>query len=127
MNMNGDILKGKWQEVKGRMKKKWAQYTDDDIGGIEGEGDKLLGLLRKKYGYIRDKAEMEYKDSAELAEIVSRIRAIMTNEQEVRAIAFIARYGRPLLPQKQEGQRTGKKEKQQNEADPYVERWAPSA
>jgi len=62
--MNEDILKGKWQEIKGRVKEKWSKLSDNYIGEIEGKGQKLLGLLQKKYGYIRDKAELEYKLSA---------------------------------------------------------------
>ena len=75
--MNKNILKGKWLEIKGRIKEKWGKLTDNDHGEIEGKGEKLLGLLQKKCGYIRDKAEMEYKDSLELAEIVSSISEIM--------------------------------------------------
>ncbi len=109
--MNKDILKGKWLEIKGRVKEKWGRLTDNDFGEIEGKSEKLLGLLQKKYGYIRDKTELEYKDSVELAEIVSRIREIMTKKKAVMAIAFIARYGQPLLAKKQEIQITGKEEK----------------
>jgi len=29
---------------------------------VEGKKEKLLGLLQKKYGYAKDKAEQEYKD-----------------------------------------------------------------
>jgi uncharacterized protein YjbJ (UPF0337 family) len=108
MNMNEDILKGKWLEIKGRVKEKWGRLTDNDLFEIEGKGEKLLGLLRKKYGYIRDKAELEYKDGVELAEIVSSIREIMTKKKDIMAIAFIARYGQPLLAKKQESQITGK-------------------
>jgi uncharacterized protein YjbJ (UPF0337 family) len=104
MNMNEDILKGKWLEIKGRVKEKWGKLTGNDLGEIEGKGDKLLGLLRKKYGYIRDKAGLEYKDSVELAEIVSSIRDVMTRKKDIMAIAFIARYGQPLLAKKQESQ-----------------------
>ena len=95
--MNEDILKGKWLESKGRVKEKWGKLTDNDLGEIEGRGEKLLGLLRKQYGYIRDKAELEYKDSVQLAEIVSSIREIMTKKKDFISFAFIARYGKPLL------------------------------
>jgi uncharacterized protein YjbJ (UPF0337 family) len=67
MNMNKDILKGKWLEIKERVKEKWGKLTDNDLGEIEGKSEKLLELLQKIYGYIRDKAELEYKDSVELA------------------------------------------------------------
>jgi uncharacterized protein YjbJ (UPF0337 family) len=61
-NMNEDILKGKWKEIKGGVKEKWGKLTDDDLTQVEGNKDKLLGLLQQKYGYAKDKAEQEYKD-----------------------------------------------------------------
>jgi uncharacterized protein YjbJ (UPF0337 family) len=109
--MNEDILKGKWLEIRGRVKEKWGKLTDNDFGEIEGRGEKLLGLLQKKYGYISDKAKLEYKDSVELAEIVRSIRGILTKMKDIRAIAFIARYGQPLLAKNQEGQIAGREEK----------------
>ena len=116
--MNKDILKGKWLETKGRFKEKWGKLIDNDLVEIEGKSDKLNGLLQKKYGCIRDKAELEYKDGVELAEIVSRIRQIMRNNNII-AIAFIARYGQPLLGKKQESQIAGKEEKYGNYTDHY--------
>ncbi len=60
--MNEDVLKGKWKELKGRVKEKWGKLTDDDITQVEGNKEKLLGLLQQKYGYAKDKAEQEYTD-----------------------------------------------------------------
>ena len=117
--MNEDILKGKWLEIKGRVKEKWGKLTDNDLGEIEGKGEKLLGLLQKQYGYIRDKAEPEYKDSVELAVIVSGIREIRTKKTDIMAIAFIARYGRPLLAKNQKSQIAGKAEKYGYDTDRY--------
>lgn len=119
--MNEDILKGKWLEIKGMVKEKWGKLTDNDLDKIEGKGEILFGLLRKKYGYIRDKTAVEYKDSVELAEIISSIRDLMTRKRDVRAIAFIARYGQPLLGKKQERQITGKEEKHGYDTDRYFD------
>ena len=58
--MNEDILKGKWKEIKGSVKEQWGNLTDDDLIEIEGQQEKLVGLLQKKYGYSKDKAEEEY-------------------------------------------------------------------
>jgi hypothetical protein len=30
-NMDEDVLKGKWKEIKGRVKEKWGKLTDDDL------------------------------------------------------------------------------------------------
>jgi uncharacterized protein YjbJ (UPF0337 family) len=61
-NMNEDILKGKWKEIKGGIKEKWGKLTDDDLAQVEGKEEQLLGLLQKRYGYAKGKAEQEYKE-----------------------------------------------------------------
>ena len=117
--MNEDIMKGKWQEISGRVKENFGKLTDNDLGEIEGKREKLFGLLQKKYGCIKDKAELEYKESVELAEIVSSIREIMGKKNDIMAISFIARYGQPLFAKKQEGQITEKEEKHGYDTDRY--------
>src|SRR5665647_1942410 len=119
--MNEDILKGKWLEIRGRVKEKWGKLTDNDFGEIEGKGEKLLGLLRSQYGYIRGKAELEYTDSVQLAVIISSIREIMTTKKDIMAIAYIARYGQPLLAKKQESQIAGKEKKHGYDTDRYFD------
>jgi uncharacterized protein YjbJ (UPF0337 family) len=109
--MNEDILKGKLKEAKGRIKEKWGKLTDNNLTEIEGKNEKLLGLLQKKYGCIKGKAGLEYKDSVELAEIVSNIRETMKIKNDFMAIAFIARYGQPLFAKKQEVQISGRESK----------------
>jgi len=104
MNMNKDILKGKCLEIKGRVKETLGKLTDNDLAALEGKREKLLGLLQKKYGCINDKSGLEYKDRVELAEIISRIVRINNSKNDILAITFIARYGRPLLAKNQESQ-----------------------
>ncbi len=58
--MNEDIFKGKWKELKGSVKDKWGKLTDDDVTKVEGQSEKLVGILQKKYGYSKDKAQEEY-------------------------------------------------------------------
>ncbi len=60
--MNTDILKGKWKEIKGSVKQKWGKLTDDDLTEVEGHEEKFIGILQKRYGYTRDKAEQEYNE-----------------------------------------------------------------
>ncbi len=60
--LNTDILKGKWKEIKGDVKAKWGKLTDDDLTEIEGNSEKFVGILQKRYGYSKDEAEREYKD-----------------------------------------------------------------
>jgi len=58
--MNEDIFKGKWKELKGSVKEKWGDLTDDEVTEVEGQSEKLVGILQTKYGYSKDKAQEEY-------------------------------------------------------------------
>jgi uncharacterized protein YjbJ (UPF0337 family) len=57
--MNRDIVAGKWQQLRGKVKEEWGKLTDDDLTMSEGKFDKLSGVLRERYGYTREKAEDE--------------------------------------------------------------------
>ncbi|HWD90381.1 MAG TPA: CsbD family protein [Mucilaginibacter sp.] len=47
-------IKGSWNETKGKMKKAYADLTDDDLLREEGKDDEMLGKLQKKTGKSRD-------------------------------------------------------------------------
>ncbi len=53
--MNNDILKGNWLQLKGQIKKTWGKLTDDEIHQIDGDMDKLAGVLQEKYGESKEK------------------------------------------------------------------------
>ena len=57
--MNQDTIKGNWNQVKGKIKQHWADFTDDEILRMEGNHDELLGALQKKYGYDKERAHEE--------------------------------------------------------------------
>ena len=52
-------IKGTWNEVKGKMKQKYGQLTDDDLAFAEGKEDELLGRLQKKLGKTKDEIRRE--------------------------------------------------------------------
>lgn len=47
-------LKGKWNELKGKVKAAYAELTDDDLKYEEGKDEELLGKLQQKTGKGRD-------------------------------------------------------------------------
>jgi uncharacterized protein YjbJ (UPF0337 family) len=57
--MNVDVLAGRWKQVQGEVKKQWGKLTDDDLLRVEGQKDKLVGLVQERYGYAREQAERE--------------------------------------------------------------------
>jgi uncharacterized protein YjbJ (UPF0337 family) len=47
-------IKGNWNQIKGKLKQKYAELTDDDLTFVEGKEDELLGKLQKRTGRTRD-------------------------------------------------------------------------
>jgi uncharacterized protein YjbJ (UPF0337 family) len=62
--MNWDRIEGSWKELKGKVKEKWGQLTDDDLEQAAGRRDQLIGILQRRYGYDRDRAERELDELA---------------------------------------------------------------
>lgn len=47
-------IKGNWDELKGKLKQKYAKLTDDDLLFVEGKENELLGRLEKKLGQTKE-------------------------------------------------------------------------
>ncbi len=45
---------GNWNEVKGKIKQKYANLTDDDLLYEEGKDDELVGRIQKKTGAAKE-------------------------------------------------------------------------
>jgi uncharacterized protein YjbJ (UPF0337 family) len=56
---NHDIFAGQWKQMRGTLKSWWGKLSDDDFEWIEGQKNKLIGLVQEKYGYTRDQAREE--------------------------------------------------------------------
>ena len=63
--MNQNILEGKWKQLRGSIREKWGQLTDDEVDQIAGKRDKLSGFLQEKYGYTQVEAEQQIDDFLE--------------------------------------------------------------
>lgn len=46
-------IKGNWNKIKGTLKQKYGELTDDDLAYAEGQEEKLLGKLQEKTGKTR--------------------------------------------------------------------------
>jgi uncharacterized protein YjbJ (UPF0337 family) len=63
--MNQNILEGKWKQLRGSLREKWGQLTDDEVDQIAGKRDRLSGFLQEKYGYSQVEAEQQIDDFLE--------------------------------------------------------------
>ncbi|WP_421781210.1 CsbD family protein [Kiloniella litopenaei] len=57
--MNSDIIKGKWNQLKGTVQKEWGELTNDEVDQINGDATKLAGLIQERYGKSREESERE--------------------------------------------------------------------
>jgi len=81
--MNKDSFNGSWLQFKGELKKKWGQLTDDDLLEAEGDYEKFLGVVQKRYG--EKKAEIQqwtedWYSEREQEEIRARHATISRNQ-----------------------------------------------
>jgi uncharacterized protein YjbJ (UPF0337 family) len=54
-----DIFAGQWKQARGKIREQWGKLTDNDVEKINGKSDILIGLLQERYGYAKEKAELE--------------------------------------------------------------------
>jgi len=60
-------LMGNWNQLKGKVKQRWGQLTDDELSHVEGNFDQLVGLVQQKTGESRQNIERtlsEFSDQA---------------------------------------------------------------
>lgn len=59
--MNKDIIGGKWEQFKGKVKSEWGKITDDDFDRAEGDTEVVAGKLREMYGWDEEETKAEMK------------------------------------------------------------------
>ena len=55
--INQQTLQGNWNEIKGKLRSKWGQLTDDDVQRFSGNVDQLIGVIQRKTGEGRESIE----------------------------------------------------------------------
>ncbi len=54
-------IKGNWNELKGKLKQKYGELSDDDLSYVEGKEDELFGKLQQKLGKSKKQVAGEIK------------------------------------------------------------------
>src|SRR5690348_6612488 len=62
MSMNKLQFKGSWNEVKGKLKQKYGQLTDNDLTFAEGKDEELLGRLQTRLGKSKEALRKEIEE-----------------------------------------------------------------
>ncbi len=55
--VNTQVLQGRWNQVRGQLKKKWGQLTEDDLKFSSGNIDQLVGRIQHRTGEAREAIE----------------------------------------------------------------------
>jgi uncharacterized protein YjbJ (UPF0337 family) len=55
--VNAQALQGQWNQIRGELKKKWGQLTDDDLRFNNGNIDQLVGKIQQRTGEAREAIE----------------------------------------------------------------------
>jgi len=57
MAINAQELQGQWNKLRGHVKERWGQLSDDDLQIHEGNIDQLVGRIQQKTGEKREAIE----------------------------------------------------------------------
>jgi uncharacterized protein YjbJ (UPF0337 family) len=57
MAINAQALQGQWNQVKGQVRERWGQLTDDDLQIHGGNVDQLVGRIQQRTGETREAVE----------------------------------------------------------------------
>lgn len=63
---------GNWKSIVGAVKEKFGQITGDELTGVEGNLDKLIGLIQRKSGQNREWVETFIRDASETTKDLSQ-------------------------------------------------------
>lgn len=55
-------LEGSWKQVRGRVRERWGELTEDDLDVIAGKRDQLVGKLQETYGIAREEAQSQVRN-----------------------------------------------------------------
>jgi uncharacterized protein YjbJ (UPF0337 family) len=65
MAFNQDQVEGKWKEIKGDIRKKWGQLTENDVEATRGNLHSLVGVLQQKFGVAKEEATKHLNEITE--------------------------------------------------------------
>lgn len=52
--VNQQTLLGNWNEIKGKIRSRWGQLTDDELEQAHGNLDQLIGTIQQRTGAARE-------------------------------------------------------------------------
>ena len=55
--MDESVFTNEWTDIRSKAKFEWLKLTEDDLNQVDGQIDRLVSALQKRYGYSHLTAE----------------------------------------------------------------------
>ena len=55
-------FEGTWKQIRGRVRERWGELTEDDLDVIAGKRDQLVGKLQEAYGLAQEEAQSQVRN-----------------------------------------------------------------
>ncbi len=62
--MDWDIVSDRWSQLRGGVRARWAELTDDDVGTLDGRRERLVSKLIERYGVLEGEADRQVDEWA---------------------------------------------------------------
>jgi uncharacterized protein YjbJ (UPF0337 family) len=66
-----DRIAGNWKQLKGTVRERWGELTDDEIEQAQGKLEHFVGTIQERYGITREEARRQVDEWAD--EIKARL------------------------------------------------------
>ena len=70
--INAQQVQGSWNQIRGKLKEKWGQLTDDDLKIIGGNVEQMVGRIQQKTGEMRETIESYLGDLIDQGQSVTQ-------------------------------------------------------
>jgi len=94
MAINAQELQGQWNKLRGQVKERWGQLTDDDLQIQGGNVDQLVGKIQHRTGETRESIEKFLTDlTARGSSAVAQATEAVSNYAQQAGERLRDRYG----------------------------------
>jgi uncharacterized protein YjbJ (UPF0337 family) len=57
MTVDQQVLRGDWNKIKGKLRERWGQLTNDQLESARGSVEQLVGTIQRQTGEARESVE----------------------------------------------------------------------
>jgi ElaB/YqjD/DUF883 family membrane-anchored ribosome-binding protein len=96
-------IEGNWNEMKGKLQKRWGQLSDEVLKDFHGGMDELAGLIERETGEGRKEVERYLGDLSDQAQSMYASAAVTARDYTQRATKTIGDTSRQAVDQLRSG------------------------